>query len=111
MIALHVTRAAALSIVDQADYYRQQSGSALSGRWESAVDQGVHSLLHSPERGALCRFRSERLAGARWILVPGFPKHIVFYRYLSEARTILIIQVLHSARNLEVVLGNEEETK
>ena len=58
MIDLIISEAAALSIVEQADYYEQAAELALAKRWEEAVDQAVHSLLTQPERGALCRFRS-----------------------------------------------------
>ena len=52
MIELRISEAAALSIVEQADYYEQASDRALAQRWEAAVDQAIHSLLNWPERGA-----------------------------------------------------------
>jgi plasmid stabilization system protein ParE len=108
LIDLIISEAAALSIVEQADYYQQAAELALARRWEEAVDQAVHSLLTQPERGTLCRFRSPALAGLRWIFIPGFPKHLVFYRYLHEEQAILIVQVLHGARNLEIILDEDE---
>ncbi len=108
MIALIISEAAALSIVEQADYYQQAAELALAQRWEAAVDQAVHSLLTQPKRGALCRFRSPALAGLRWILIPSFPKHMVFYRHLHEEQVILIVQVLHGARNMETILDEDE---
>lgn len=107
MIELRISEAAALSIVEQADYYSQASDAALAMRWEDAVDQAVNSLRSLPERGALCRFRSPALTGLRWILVPGFPKHMVFYRYLPQERAILIVHVLHGARDLETLLDDD----
>jgi toxin ParE1/3/4 len=107
VIELRVSEAAALSIVEQADYYRQASDIALALRWEQAVDQAVHSLLTWPERGALSRFRSPVLAGVRWISIPGFPKHMVFYRYQPKEQVLLIVQVLHGARNLEILLDKD----
>ena len=108
MIDLIISEAAALAIVEQADYYQQAAELALAQRWEASVDQAVHSLLTQPERGALCRFRSSALLGLRWILIPGFPKHMVFYRYLRQEQAILIIQVLHGARNLEIILDEDK---
>jgi plasmid stabilization system protein ParE len=107
VIELYISEAAALSIVEQADYYVQASDIALAQRWEEAVDQAVHSLLSSPERGARCRFRSPALANLRWIFVPGFPKHMIFYRFSSDEAVIRIVQVLHSARNLETILDED----
>ena len=107
MIELRISEAAARSIVEQADYYEQNANLSLAQRWEGAVDQAVNSLLSLPERGAPCCFRSPALAGLRWIFIPGFPKHMVFYRYLPQEQAILIIQVLHGARNLEILLDEE----
>jgi hypothetical protein len=61
-----------------------------------------------PERGAPCRFRSPALAGLRWIFVPGFPKHMVFYRYFSQEQLLQIVKVAHGARNLETLLDEED---
>jgi plasmid stabilization system protein ParE len=68
------------------------------------VDNAVRSLLDWPERGTLCRFRSPVLIDLRWRSIPGFPKHMVFYRYIQQEQAILIVQVLHGARNLEAIL-------
>ena len=40
---------------------------------------------------------------------PGFMKHMVFYRYSQEEQILLVVQVLHGARDLEAIL--EEEPK
>jgi toxin ParE1/3/4 len=104
---LRISEAAAVSILEQADYYVEASDDALGQRWETAVDEAVRSLLDWPERGTLCRFRSHSLIELRWILIPGFPKHMVFYRYLSQEEAILIVQVLHGARNLETILDED----
>jgi plasmid stabilization system protein ParE len=108
VIELQISEAAAVSIVEQADYYGQAKDLELAQQWEAAVDQAVDSLLTWPERGAHCRFHASALAGLRWIFVPGFPKHMVFYRYLHQERAIRIVQVLHGARNLETVLDEGE---
>jgi plasmid stabilization system protein ParE len=104
VIELRISEAAAISIVEQADYYRQAADLALALRWDAAVDDAIHSLLVFPERGAPCRFHSAALAGLRWVFIPGFPKHMVFYKYMGERQILSIVQVLHGARNLEIVL-------
>jgi len=101
---LRVKEAAAVSILEQSDYYRQVADASLALRWEASVDEAIHSLLNLPERGRPCRLRPEHLSGLRWILVPGFPKHMVFYQVLSDIQVILVVHVLHGARNLEVLL-------
>ena len=109
MIELRISEAAAISIIEQADYYRDAIDNARALRWEAAVDEAVQSLLRFPERGAPCRFHSPLLAGLRWIFVPGFPKHMVFYRYSRQEQVLLIVQVLHGARDLESILGSDAE--
>lgn len=39
MIKLRVSQAAALAIVEQADYYREVAEASLAQRWETAVDE------------------------------------------------------------------------
>ena len=107
MIELRISEAAALSIIEQMDYYEQAAGLALAQQWEMAVDQVTGSLLKWPECGVPCRFPSPALAGLPWIFIPGFPKHMVFYRYLPQEQAILIVQVLHGARNLETILDED----
>lgn len=107
MIELRVSEAAALAIVEQADYYRQASNDTLAEERESAVDHGVRTLLTMPERGAQCHFRPSALAGMRWVFVPGFPKHMIFYRYSPQDEVLLIVHLLHGARNLEAILDEE----
>jgi plasmid stabilization system protein ParE len=107
VIELRIAEAAALSIVEQADYYEQTANPALAQIWGAAVEQAIQSLLSLPERGTPCHFRSSSLAGIRWIPIAGFPKHMVFYRYLSQEPAILIVQVLHGARNLETILDED----
>jgi plasmid stabilization system protein ParE len=107
VIELRVSEAAALTIVEQADYYREHSDEDLAARWEQAVGEGFHSLLEMPQRGAPCRFRAPGLSGLRWILVPGFEKHLIFYRYSPEEKVLLIAHVLYGARELESILTDE----
>jgi len=102
---LRITETAALAIVEQADYYLQESDGALAQRWSESVDRAMHSLLQFPERGALCHFRSASLEGMRWIFVPGFKRHIVFYRFLREEHVVLVVHVLHSSRNLRAIFA------
>jgi plasmid stabilization system protein ParE len=108
VIDIRFSPAAYQSILDQADYYRLTLDQDLVDRWELAVDLAINSLLSFPERGAPCRFRSPALAGLRWIFVPGFPKHMVFYRYLPQEQLLLIVKVAHGARNLETLLDEED---
>jgi plasmid stabilization system protein ParE len=93
---------AAQAIVDQAEYYRQQSpGAGLDQRWEQAVTEAMLSLREMPERGARCYFRSPELQRLRRLSIQGFPHHLLFYAYEKSTRRLRIIHVLHGARDLE----------
>jgi plasmid stabilization system protein ParE len=106
---LRVSEAAALSVIDQADYYRQASDSSLADRWEKAVDQAMRALLLQPERGTSCRFREMTLREMRWIPIPGFPRHMIFYRYLPAEQAVVIVHVLHGARDWESILQADDQ--
>jgi plasmid stabilization system protein ParE len=109
-ISLEVSEEAARAIIDQALYYREQSpDSALAAKWDDAVTQAALSLLQMPDRGSDCHFQSSRLRGMRRISVPGFPKHLVFYIFVQEARIVRIVHVLHGARDLETFLFDVPE--
>lgn len=111
MIHLQVHEAAALSIVEQADYFKERAGTELALKWEAAVDEAILSLLRWPEIGAHCRLHSRSLAGIRWTGVPGFPKHMIFYRFSESEETVFVIQVLHGARDLDAIFRNEKDSK
>lgn len=86
-------------ILEQADWYRQHSGQALANRWESAVTAALLRIVENPNSGSLCRFSADELQGIRRMPIARFPKHLVFYR--AESGEILILRVIHGARDLE----------
>lgn len=104
-LRLQVTRAAANAILEQADYYAERESETLAQRWEKAVHNAMHSLLKLPEQGAPCNFGHPKLQNLRRILVPGFSRHLVFYEYLREKRTVRIVHVIHGARDIESLLS------
>ncbi len=108
MIQLHISEAAALSIIEQSDYYSLKLDVALALSWESAVDEAVNSLLKWPERGAACHFKSSAISGLRWIFIPGFPKHMLFYRYHSDTQLLFVLQVIHGSRDIEAILDADD---
>lgn len=94
--------AAVADILEQADWYSAQSGGALANRWEKAVTAGVLRVVSRPAAGTLCRFQSPELRGVRRTAIAGFPKHLLFYRV--DEGEILILRVVHGARDLERLL-------
>ena len=90
---------AVADILEQADWYELQSGAKLATRWDKAVTSTVTRIATAPRSGALCRFKAEALQGTRRVPIAGFPKHLIFYQV--ESNGILVLRVVHGARDLE----------
>ena len=99
---LVLTDAAIADVLDQADWHIQQSGRPLAQRWEKAVTSAISRVVSHPAAGAPCTFKSPELRGVRRTAIPGFPKHLLFYRFDGEE--VLVLRVVHSARDLERLL-------
>jgi toxin ParE1/3/4 len=74
----------------------------LGERWSKAVTSAVLRILKNPRSGVPCQFGPAELHSIRRIPISGFPKHLIFYSV--EDRTVLILRVLHGARDLESLL-------
>ncbi|MBZ5573784.1 MAG: type II toxin-antitoxin system RelE/ParE family toxin [Acidobacteriia bacterium] len=89
-------------ILEHADWYAAQSGQRLARRWEKANTSALLRIVRNPSAGTPCRFRQEDLRDVRWVVIPGFSKHLLFYRF--RGAEILVLRVLHGARDLESLL-------
>ncbi len=98
-VALSLSEVAASDIVEQADWYEEQSGQALAKRWEKAVTAAVLKIAGRPRAGSICHFPDAELSDMRRVPVAGFPKHLIFYQL--RGTEVLILRVLHGARDLE----------
>ena len=96
--------AAVADILEQSDWYQEQSGDKLAKRWESAVTSVVMRVVERPGAGALCNFKPAELHDVRRISLAGFPKHLLFYEFKEKKKEILVLRVLHGARDLESLL-------
>lgn len=94
-----ITEAAAADILEQADWYQIQSDQKLVQRWQTAVTKTVLQIVETPLTGALCQFNSKELADVRRKSIDGFRKHLIFYRVHDQ--TLLVLRVIHGARDLE----------
>lgn len=99
---LVLSDAAIADVLDQADWYLQQSGRPLAQRWEKAVTSAISSVLRRPSAGSPCTFRSPELRGVRRRAIPRFPKHLLFYRFGGEE--VFVLRIVHGARDLENLL-------
>lgn len=86
-------------ILEQSDWYRKRSSGALAERWEKEVDSAIRLIVRNPGAGAPCMFRSDELAGTRRTRIKKFSRHLIFSR--CEGGDVLILRVLHGARDLE----------
>ena len=72
----------------------------------AAVEQTIHSLADYPNRGASLRLEHPGLAGVRWLRVTGYKHFLLFYCVTSSH--VYVIRVLHGARDLPAVFGEDE---
>jgi toxin ParE1/3/4 len=99
---LVLSDSAIADILEQVDWYLGQSGRPLARRWEKAVTSAISYVVTHPAAGPLCTFKSPELRGVRRTAIPGFPKHLLFYRF-DEAE-VFVLRVVHGARDLERLL-------
>jgi plasmid stabilization system protein ParE len=109
MIRVEVLETAALAIVEQADWYEQNSGTALADRWFTSIDESIKRVVVMPEAGSWIRIPSLRTQGLRWTTIQGFPKHLIFYRYLPEEQLLQVVHVAHGARDLDLLLAPQAQ--
>lgn len=89
---------------EQAKYIADDSLDAAL-RFLDAAESAFERLRESPKIGRRREFTHRELAGVRSWPVPGFEKHIIFYR--EETGHVEILRVLHAARDLPAILGPE----
>jgi toxin ParE1/3/4 len=94
--------AAVADILEQSEWYQEQSGDKPAKRWERAVTSAVLRVVATPGAGALCNFNSTELHEVRRVSLAGFPKHLLFYEF--NEKEIIVLRVLHGARDLESLL-------
>lgn len=75
-------------------------------RFLDAAEETIASLGAHPKRGARVRSEHPLLQSIRWAPVKGFDAYMVFYR--AEDEQVLVIRVLHGARDLPGVLLKDE---
>ena len=100
-VPLVLSDLAIADILEQAEWYGEQSGETLVKRWERAVTATILRVIRNPDAGALCSFHNNELRHVRRAAIAGFSKHLLFYRL--QGAKILILRVLHGARDLESI--------
>ncbi len=75
-------------------------------RFYDVAAQAFEQLAMMPEMGSPRTFRNPALAGLRLWRIPSFERYLIFYRPIQDG--IEVIRVLHSARDIDAILGQEE---
>jgi toxin ParE1/3/4 len=101
-LPVRLRSAAEEDLVDNARYLQEQN-SELAVRFLEAFDSAANVLGRSPAIGGVCSFQNPIFAEVRAWPVPGFNKHLIFYRILADE--IEVIRVIHGARDLKSIFG------
>ena len=98
---------ARLDLLDQFSYLAEQATPAVAERYFAAVDRTCARLAEQPLSGTLYDSGVARLEGMRRVPVSGFGAYLVFY--MSRARGIEVVRVLHGARDIEHLFTAEPD--
>lgn len=104
MSRLVVRRRADRDIDEQLVFLANQSHS-LAAKFLDSIERTLHLLAESPDRGFLWDDDSLHNRGIHVLSVTGFPNVLVFYRSVEHA--VEVIRVLHGARDIVTLLGDE----
>ena len=105
-LSYQITPAAAADLDTQADYLAREAGMDVALRFYVAAANTFASIARMPGLGERRESKHIRLDGSRVWRVEGFERHLVFYRQTDEG--LLIIRVLHSARDVNRLIEEEQ---
>ena len=97
---------ARLDLLEQFVYLGERSSVEVAERYFAAVEETCVQLITHPQSGASYESGIDKLAGLRRVPVKGFEKYLLFY--IPRIDGIDVVRVLHSARDIESIFGNEE---
>jgi toxin ParE1/3/4 len=98
-------RPAARRDIDRLADHIGQHHRAAGRRFYDSVQQALQQLAPMPELGSPCELDSPRLAGLRVWSIRDFENYLIFY--LPQPDGIMVIRVLHGARDIERILESE----
>ncbi|MBS1813579.1 MAG: type II toxin-antitoxin system RelE/ParE family toxin [Acidobacteria bacterium] len=98
---LRFTEKAVASIRRSKAHYRREASASIAERFNADVIATASLLLRSPQLGRVPVFDDPKLANLRTLPLAGFP-YAIYYRV--EADAILIVDVIHGARDLKSLL-------
>jgi toxin ParE1/3/4 len=104
MPRIAITPAADRDLEEQAVYIGRDNFAA-AVRFTDAANVAFRQLAEMPRMGSVRETRNPNLKGLRTWRIPGFEKHLVFYRMTEEG--IEVVRVLHGARDIPQILEAE----
>lgn len=99
-----ITPAADRDLEEQAAYIGRDSLEA-AVRFTDAAKAALMRLAEMPRMGSVRETRNPNLKGLRTWRIPGFERHLVFYRITDEG--IEVVRVLHGARDIPRILEED----
>ena len=107
MAEVIVAPAARADLLAQWDYFADEVGRAdLADRFVSCAEVTFKQLAETPGLGRPRTFRHPKARNLHSWRIDEFPKHLNFYRQLSDERRVEIVRVIHGARELVVAFGS-----
>jgi len=104
MIRIIKRPAAKRDLVEQADFIAQDNLEAAL-RFLDAAEKTFAQLARLPRIGKSRKVKSRVFANVRQFPITGFEKYLVFYRPIKGG--IEVLRVLHGARDLNLIIGEE----
>lgn len=99
---VHKSAEARRDLVDIFEYLARESV-ATADRFLQQVDSTLNRLSESPGIGARYLTDEPELAELRCAQVSRFKNHLIFYR--ADSGELLVVRVLHAARDLDALLA------
>lgn len=97
---------AALADIDAAYQYFLARDPTLAARWLDCLDHTFTNVIAvHPHAASAARFSSPALRDIRRAAIRGFGKYLVFYRL--ESGRVVIARVLHGARDIAFIFGDD----
>ncbi len=100
-----VVRPLAKRDLDEQARYIARDNVEAALRFLDAAEGAFDRLRSLPEIGKVRKFQHPELAHVRSWPIPGFEKHIIFYK--ASLERVEVLRVVHSARNLAGIFGPE----
>ncbi len=85
-----------------ATYLATEGGFKLAEGFLECARKTSYQLRDYPESGTVKAF--PRAGIIRFIVVDGFPNHLIFYQVIENELCVRLLRVLHGTRNLRAIL-------